>query len=128
MLSGAEDIWMAERVMVNCEFCVLVERTLVRRCVSGETRPHFWSLWTPRIAETLNRFSRSLLVTSTISKMHGEPAIAHLFAALEGHAISISKDDVLPIFASPKTKGNAIAWIDEYLDPSTFLSKEELDL
>ena len=33
LLSGAEDIWMAERVMVNCEFCVLVERTLVRRCV-----------------------------------------------------------------------------------------------
>lgn len=60
--------------------------------------------------------------------MHGEPAIAHLFAALEGHAISISKDDVLPIFSSPKTKGDAIAWIDEYLDPSTLLSKEELDL
>ena len=60
--------------------------------------------------------------------MHGEPAIAHLFATLEEHAISVPKDDVLPIFASPKTKENAIAWIDEYLNPSTLLSKEELDL
>ena len=124
MLSGAEDIWMAERVMVNCEFCVLVERTLVRRCVVIAL---LVSMDAPNCRNTQPIF-RSLLVTSTISKMHGEPAIAHLFAALEGHAISISKDDVLPIFASPKTKGNAIAWIDEYLDPSTLLSKEELDL
>lgn len=115
---------MAERVMVNCEFCVLVERTLVRRCVVIAL---LVSMDAPNCRNTQPIF-RSLLVTSTISKMHGEPAIAHLFAALEGHAISISKDDVLPIFASPKTKGNAIAWIDEYLDPSTLLSKEELDL
>lgn len=94
----------------------------------GETRPHFWSLWTPRIVETLNRFFRSLLITGIKSKMHGEPGITHLFATLEEHAISVSKDDVLPIFASPKTKENAIAWIDEYLNPSTLLSKEELDL
>jgi hypothetical protein len=60
--------------------------------------------------------------------MHGEPALAHLFDTLEERAISISKAEVLPIFASPKTKENAIAWIDEYLDPASLLSKEELDL
>ncbi|OCL13636.1 hypothetical protein AOQ84DRAFT_385268 [Glonium stellatum] len=60
--------------------------------------------------------------------MQGNLAINHLFATLEEHSISISKDNVLPIFINPKTKENAIAWIDEYLDPSTLLSKEELDL
>ena len=95
--------------------------------VGGDATALLVSMDAPNCRNT-QPISRSLLVTGTISKMHGEPAIAQLFATLEEHAISVSKDDVLPIFASPKTKENAIAWIDEYLNPSTLLSKEELDL
>ena len=95
--------------------------------VGGDATALLVSMDTPNGRNT-QPISHSLLVTGTISKMHGEPAIAQLFATLEEHAISVSKDDVLHIFANPKTKENAIAWIDEYLNPSTLLSKEELDL
>ena len=95
--------------------------------VGGDATALLVSMDAPNCRNT-QPISRSLLVTGTISKMHGEPAIAQLFATLEELAISVSKDDVLPIFASPMTKENAIAWIDEYLNPSTLLSKEELDL
>ena len=43
LLSGAGDIWIAERVMVNCGFCVLVENSGAEVRVGG--RDHTFGLY-----------------------------------------------------------------------------------
>ncbi|KAK8207453.1 hypothetical protein HDK77DRAFT_44067 [Phyllosticta capitalensis] len=58
---------------------------------------------------------------------YSEP-LDHLLSVLRERRIPLTRDDVQWAFESVKTRDDAIAWVDQYLQPNTLLSKEELDL
>ncbi|KAF2763117.1 hypothetical protein EJ05DRAFT_472054 [Pseudovirgaria hyperparasitica] len=52
----------------------------------------------------------------------------HLLKVLKERGIPLIEDDVSWAFESAQTRDKVIAWVDEYLDRSTLLTAEELDL
>lgn len=52
----------------------------------------------------------------------------HLINVLKERGIPLGDDDVSWAFASGKTRDQSIAWVKEYLQDATLLSKDELDL
>lgn len=60
--------------------------------------------------------------------MHDTTAVERLLTALREHETGLSKDDVLWAFESVKTRDEATAWVEEYINQPTLLSKEELEL
>jgi hypothetical protein len=52
----------------------------------------------------------------------------YLLRILEDRDINLGRDDIQWAFESSKTKGDASAWVEEYLKPATLLSREELEL
>lgn len=51
-----------------------------------------------------------------------------LLRVLEERDIPLGEVDVAWAFASTKTKGSASSWVQEFLQPSTLLTKDELAL
>lgn len=51
-----------------------------------------------------------------------------LLGVLKERSIDLNKDDVGWIFDSQKTKGDAKAWVNEYLSPHSLLTREEHEL
>jgi hypothetical protein len=60
--------------------------------------------------------------------MADEVAAHHLLTVLEERDLAVSLDDVLLAFESDETREESTAWVCEYLDPSTLLSPDELEL
>ena len=60
--------------------------------------------------------------------MGDSPALKTLIDALRDHDIPLGRDDVQWAFESAKTGDDMTAWVEEYLNQSTLLSKEELEL
>ncbi|KAF2188568.1 hypothetical protein K469DRAFT_565217 [Zopfia rhizophila CBS 207.26] len=60
--------------------------------------------------------------------MAEEAAAHHLLNVLEERDLSVDLDKVLAVFEDEDKKREAAAWVMEYLDSSTLLTKEELDL
>lgn len=54
--------------------------------------------------------------------------VEHLINVLQERDIDLGEDDVLWAFNAPNTKDIGRAWVKEYLNESTLLSKEELEL
>lgn len=52
----------------------------------------------------------------------------HLLSVLKERGISLGSDDISWAFASPKTREEIIAWVQEYLHEDTLLSKDEIEL
>ncbi|KAF2091762.1 hypothetical protein K490DRAFT_31952 [Saccharata proteae CBS 121410] len=51
-----------------------------------------------------------------------------LLAVLRERRIPLTRDDVQWAFESVKTQGDAEAWVQQYLEPETLISKEELEI
>ncbi|KAF1982766.1 hypothetical protein K402DRAFT_339824 [Aulographum hederae CBS 113979] len=60
--------------------------------------------------------------------MSDNPALAKLLQVLKDHELDLGPDDVQWAFESAKTKEEAAAWVQQYLQPETLLSKEEVDM
>lgn len=60
--------------------------------------------------------------------MAEEEAAHHLLNVLEERDLNVDLDKVLAVFEDSDTKRDAAAWVNEYLNPETLLTKEELDL
>lgn len=60
--------------------------------------------------------------------MNDSDARQQLLSALYKRGIDLGPDDVNWAFESQKTKADLTAWIRKYLDPSTLLTRDELDL
>ena len=60
--------------------------------------------------------------------MPDSPALSTLLAALRDRRIPLTRDDVQWAFDSVKTHDEAVAWVQEYLQPNTLLTSEELQL
>ncbi|KAJ9635945.1 hypothetical protein H2199_008299 [Coniosporium tulheliwenetii] len=60
--------------------------------------------------------------------MQSSRSLERLLTVLEERETGLGRDDVEWAFKSAKTKDGITAWVDEYLEPATLLSKDELDL
>ncbi|KAK7518378.1 uncharacterized protein IWZ02DRAFT_317461 [Phyllosticta citriasiana] len=60
--------------------------------------------------------------------MADSETLNHLLSVLRERRIPLTRDDVQWAFESVKTRDDAVAWVDQYLQQNTLLSKEELDL
>jgi hypothetical protein len=60
--------------------------------------------------------------------MQDHEAREHLLVALKERGIPLGSDDISWAFASPKTRDEIIAWVKEYLQEDSLLTKDELDL
>lgn len=60
--------------------------------------------------------------------MHDDDSLTHLLSVLRARRIPLTRDDVQWAFESVKTHDDVVAWVQEYLQSNTLLSKEELDL
>jgi hypothetical protein len=60
--------------------------------------------------------------------MSEEQAAHHLLNVLEGRGLHVDLDKILHGFEDGDTKGEAAAWVHEYLNEETLLTKEELEL
>jgi hypothetical protein len=63
-----------------------------------------------------------------INIMTDSDARQQLLSALYKRGIDLGTDDVNWAFESQKTKSELLTWIREYLDSSTLLTRDELDL
>jgi hypothetical protein len=50
----------------------------------------------------------------------------HLLNVLKERGIGLGSDDISWAFASSKTRDQSIAWVKEYLQDATLLTKDEL--
>lgn len=57
-----------------------------------------------------------------------EAAAHHLLNVLEERDLSVDLDKVLAAFEDEDTKREAAAWVNEYLNEETLLTREELEL
>lgn len=55
-------------------------------------------------------------------------ALQCLFDVLDGHGVEIDEARFKQAFAASESRESAAAWVDEYLNTETLLSKEEADL
>lgn len=60
--------------------------------------------------------------------MSEEQAAHHLLNVLEERGLDVDLDKILLGFENEQTKGEAAAWVHEYLHEETLLTKEELEL
>ncbi|KAF1926412.1 uncharacterized protein M421DRAFT_102468 [Didymella exigua CBS 183.55] len=60
--------------------------------------------------------------------MSEEQAAHHLLNVLEERGLDVDLDKILLGFEDEETKGEAAAWVHEYLNEETLLTKEELEL
>ena len=60
--------------------------------------------------------------------MAEEQAAHHLLNVLEERGLNVDLDKILLGFENGETKQQAAAWVDEYLQEDTLLTKEELEL
>ncbi|KAF2196410.1 hypothetical protein GQ43DRAFT_484974 [Delitschia confertaspora ATCC 74209] len=60
--------------------------------------------------------------------MAEEAAAHHLLNVLDERELSVDLDAILATFESEDTKAQAAAWVNEYLNEETLLTKEELEL
>jgi predicted HAD superfamily phosphohydrolase YqeG len=60
--------------------------------------------------------------------MSEEQAAHHLLNVLEERGLDVDLDKILLGFEDADTKGEAAAWVHEYLNEETLLTKEELEL
>lgn len=60
--------------------------------------------------------------------MSEEQAAHHLLNVLEERGLDVDLDKILLGFEDEGTKGEAAAWVHEYLNEETLLTKEELEL
>lgn len=60
--------------------------------------------------------------------MSSDNAKAKLLTILQARDIPLGLDDVTWAFESAATKGDAVAWIEEYLTDANLLTKDELSL
>lgn len=60
--------------------------------------------------------------------MSEEQAAHHLLNILEERGLDVDLDKILLGFENEDTKGEAAAWVHEYLNEETLLSREELEL
>lgn len=60
--------------------------------------------------------------------MQKASSLEHLLVVLQECGTGLGRDDVEWAFSSAKTKDEITAWVEEYLEPATLLSKDELDL
>jgi hypothetical protein len=60
--------------------------------------------------------------------MAEEAAAHHLLNVLEERDLNVDLDKVLAAFEDADTKKEAAAWVNEYLNESTLLTREELEL
>jgi hypothetical protein len=60
--------------------------------------------------------------------MAEEEAAHHLLNVLEERELHVDLDKVLAVFEDGDTKRDAAAWVNEYLNSETLLTKEELEL
>jgi hypothetical protein len=63
-----------------------------------------------------------------MSNIQDYQAREHLLAVLKERGIALGSDDVAWAFASNKTRDQSIAWVKEYLQDATLLTKDELDM
>lgn len=54
-------------------------------------------------------------------------SLKRLLNVLAERDIELGHDDLAWLFESPQTKSDMIAWVTEYLNPDTLLSREELE-
>jgi predicted HAD superfamily phosphohydrolase YqeG len=60
--------------------------------------------------------------------MAEEAAAHHLLNVLEERELNVDLDNVLAAFEDEHTKREAAAWVNDYLNEGTLLTKEELEL
>ncbi len=60
--------------------------------------------------------------------MSDEQAAHHLLNVLEERNLNVDLDRILLGFEDEDTKGAAAAWVHEYLNEETLLTREELEL
>lgn len=60
--------------------------------------------------------------------MSEEQAAHHLLNVLEERGLDVDLDNILLGFEDEDTKGAAAAWVHDYLQEETLLTKEELEL
>ena len=60
--------------------------------------------------------------------MSDEQAAHHLLNVLEERGLDVDLDKILLGFEDEDTRGEAAAWVHEYLNEETLLTKEELEL
>lgn len=60
--------------------------------------------------------------------MSEEQAAHHLLNVLEERSLDVDLDRILLGFEDDETKGEAAAWVHEYLNEETLLTREELEL
>jgi hypothetical protein len=60
--------------------------------------------------------------------MSADDAKAKLLAVLQSRGIPLGLDDIQWAFESETTKREAVLWIEEYLNDTTLLTRDELDL
>ena len=104
---------------------------------SGEDATEAWrSAVRRRNATTITHKRSSFLFrrgsTKTLHQqlqnMAEEAAAHHLLNVLEERDLSVDLDKILAVFESDETKTAAAAWVNEYLNEETLLTKEELEL
>ena len=71
---------------------------------------------------------RASTADQSISTMSAEQAAHHLLNVLEERGLDVDLDNILLGFEDEHTKGEAAAWVHEYLNEQTLLTKEELEL
>ena len=59
--------------------------------------------------------------------MAEEAAAHHLLNVLEERELDVDLDKILAAFEDETTKKDVAAWVNEYLNEETLLSKEELE-
>jgi predicted HAD superfamily phosphohydrolase YqeG len=60
--------------------------------------------------------------------MAEEQAAHHLLNVLEERGLDVDLDNILLGFEEEETRADAAAWVHEYLNEETLLTKEELEL
>ena len=60
--------------------------------------------------------------------MNTQIALNRLLHVLSERDIGLGRDDLVWLFESPETQHDMVAWVSEYLNEDTLLSREELEL
>ena len=63
-----------------------------------------------------------------MSNIQDYQAREHLLTVLKERGIELGSDEVSWAFSSNKTRDQSIAWVKEYLQDATLLTKDELNM
>jgi hypothetical protein len=82
----------------------------------------------PRSLTASTRVKKHQHQTTLSTDMAEEQAAHHLLNVLEERGLDVDLDKILLGFEDEDTKTDAAAWVEEYLQEDTLLTKEELEL